>query len=86
MSEVVTGFVVIASLVVTRAFMLPFVYWNMLRMRFASPEASAHHQQAWRSINAAVAPLLDKVPALQRPLGWARDWFTKPARQAQGLA
>ena len=44
-------------------------YWNNLRLRYWAPESRPYHQQAWQAMGQRAAPLLARVPALQRCVG-----------------
>lgn len=75
-AEIGGGFLVIASLLAPpRSFILVFIYFQFLRMRFWSPDASTYHRMVWSQIDEKVGRYLDMVPALRIPIGYIQRWF-----------
>lgn len=74
--DVASAFAITAMIVFHRSIFLPFVYINQLRTRYKSADSRDRHQAAWRTIGTYVNPLIEKVPALEMPVGYAKNWFT----------
>ena len=68
----------IINCVITRSFLGPIVYVQMLRTRYHTPAGAPYHQPAWSVIGEKVEPLLQKLPsAVQNPVRWVQRWFTQ---------
>jgi hypothetical protein len=62
-----------------RGAMLAYVLWNQLRLRYWAPESRPYHLQAWRAIEARVAPLLARAPpGLRAYIDMPIRWFNAP--------
>lgn len=59
-----------------RSVLTVVLYWQWLRLRYHSPDASWYHRQAWANVGQRLNPILDMVPFLKGPLGYAKQWFT----------
>lgn len=83
-AEIMTGFLMLMLLLTpSRNVLQTFLYWQILRVRYWSPDCSACHRQAWGSIGQKVQPALDAAPFLQTPIGYVRQWFLNAGQQVQ---
>jgi hypothetical protein len=81
-AEIGTGFFLIVLLFTpARNFLLLFLYFNFLRMRYYSPDVAAYHQQAWVTVDDRVSPIIQRLPILNTPLSMAKRWFHSVAAQ-----
>ncbi|KAJ9529612.1 hypothetical protein QJQ45_014370 [Haematococcus lacustris] len=88
-SEIATGVLLLLSLLgcggdsglagsarrPARNIMLTFAYWNLLKMRYHVSESAAIHRTVWHSLAARTAGVRERVPVLQKALGWVSRWF-----------
>mmetsp|Transcript_81035 Transcript_81035/g.251466 ORF Transcript_81035/g.251466 Transcript_81035/m.251466 type:complete len:274 (-) Transcript_81035:142-963(-) len=76
LAEILLAFWLTVSLVLpTRQIFICFLYWNYLKIRYQMPRSSELHTQAWRQLGQKVAPLLQALPFLQKPIDMAKGWF-----------
>ncbi|PSC75824.1 molecular chaperone [Micractinium conductrix] len=82
-TEIMLGFQVVLAVFSQglRAVLLAYVYWNTLRLRFWAPESRPYHMQAWAGMHARFAPLLTRMPALERALDYPKRWFAALGQQ-----
>jgi len=74
--EILLGFWLTVSIALpSRQLLTTFMYWNYLKMRYQSPRSNQLHSQAWKSVEATVAPVLRVAPFLQKPIDMAKGWF-----------
>lgn len=75
-AEIMTGFLLIAMILTpARNLLQTFLYWQILRTRYWTPDCREYHRQAWSVVGLQARPLLDKVPALNTPIGFVQRWF-----------
>lgn len=78
-AEIGLGFLTVLKLFTRdRNFILPFLVWQILRTRYHTPDCASSHRQVWALLGQQARPLLDRVPALQTPLGYVERWFCDP--------
>ncbi|GAX77857.1 hypothetical protein CEUSTIGMA_g5299.t1 [Chlamydomonas eustigma] len=74
--EVALGFLVVGLLITpNRNFMLVFFYWNMLKMRFLTPESSAAHRQVWYQLDNYTKSYRANFPYVNPVIQWVQNWF-----------
>jgi len=66
-----------------RSIMLVFMFFNMLKMRYNSPDSQAYHKYVWSQIDARVVQpyLLRFVPQLHQPIEMVKRLFTVQQQQ-----
>lgn len=75
-AEILTGFLLAGMLVTpSRSLLQTFLYWQILRTRYWTPDCREYHRQAWAMVGAQTQPLLNAVPFLQTPVGFVQRWF-----------
>lgn len=85
LAEIILGVWLIASLFLPqRQILTTILYWNFLKTRYQVPRSQPMHLKAWMLLGAQVEPLLSKVPILQKPIGYAKDWFRPQVQYRQG--
>ncbi|KAL6773651.1 hypothetical protein ACKKBG_A21990 [Auxenochlorella protothecoides x Auxenochlorella symbiontica] len=79
--EVGLGFTTLLSVVQLglRGAGTAFVIWNQLKLRYQSGHSGHYHKQVWLALNQRAAPILQRVPILQRLVGSAQGWFNRRA-------
>ncbi|KAK9857999.1 hypothetical protein WJX84_008277 [Apatococcus fuscideae] len=82
-AEIGVGFLVIVSVFGNlRNIIFVFLYWNFLRMRYFTPDASTYHRLVWGQLEQKAAPVFQAVPMLQIPLSFVKKWFLSLAQPA----
>ncbi|KAK9821054.1 hypothetical protein WJX74_006530 [Apatococcus lobatus] len=82
-AEIGVGFLVIISVFSNlRNILFVWLYWNFLRMRYFTPDASTYHQLVWGQLELKTAPVFQMVPMLRVPLSLAKRWFLSLAQPA----
>eukprot|EP00933_Yihiella_yeosuensis_P028481 TRINITY_DN2230_c1_g7_i1.p1 TRINITY_DN2230_c1_g7~~TRINITY_DN2230_c1_g7_i1.p1 ORF type:complete len:278 (+),score=36.02 TRINITY_DN2230_c1_g7_i1:101-934(+) len=83
LGEILLGFWLIVSLALpSRQILVLLLYWNYLKTRYQTPRSHANHEKAWIELNTQVAPLVEKVSILQKPIDMGKGWFQSgPAMQ-----
>lgn len=75
-SELALGLLLVVMLITpNRNFLLLFFYWNMLKMRYVTPESAANHRMAWAVVDRRTAPYREKLPLLEKAVEYIRAWF-----------
>lgn len=78
LAEVLLGIWLTVSLMLpTRQFLACLLYWSYLKMRFQMPRSREYHLQAWRQLGQMVDPALKAVPLLNKPIDFAKGWFSR---------
>ena len=77
-SEILLGPLLIFYLLTPqRSFIMAFLYWQLLRMKYHAPATSWYHRQIWEQLGQRVEPILHRfAPFLLPVLGYAKTWFT----------
>lgn len=83
-AEIVTGFLLLLLLLTpSRNILQTFLYWQILRVRYWSPDCMACHRQAWGTLAQMTQPVFDSAPFLKTPVGYIRQWFLNAGQQVQ---
>ena len=56
------------------------VYWNTLKLRMHVPDAAAYHRLVWQGLDQRTAPLRQRLPLLNTPIGYIQRWFNSVPR------
>mmetsp|Transcript_68684 Transcript_68684/g.119304 ORF Transcript_68684/g.119304 Transcript_68684/m.119304 type:complete len:270 (-) Transcript_68684:91-900(-) len=51
------------------------LYWHYLKIRYQAQRSHPQHLKAWMMLGKQVDPVTKMVPILEKPIGWAKDWF-----------
>lgn len=79
LAEVMLGIWLSVSLFLPmRQIVTCILYWHYLKIRFQAERAKnerSDHLKAWMQLGKQVEPVTKMVPILEKPIGWAKDWF-----------
>ncbi len=78
LAEVLIGFwLVLLVLTPARQLLNTFVYWTFLRVKYMAPRSRPGHLAAWQKIDARTKHIRVRIPAIERLVQFAVQWFNQ---------
>lgn len=76
-SEIFLGFSLVLALLHARSrnLFLLLGFWQLLKVRYFSPDFSIYHHRAWSMLDQKAGPYLARVPVLATPINFVKRWF-----------
>ncbi|KXZ42124.1 hypothetical protein GPECTOR_200g362 [Gonium pectorale] len=76
--EVATGLLLVAQLLTpARSLLTLLFYTQILKLKLHVPDSAVHHRQVWRKLDEMTLPYRRQVPAVERLIQLAVNWFTR---------
>ncbi|GFR52980.1 hypothetical protein Agub_g15669, partial [Astrephomene gubernaculifera] len=74
--EIATGLLLLLRLLTpARSPMVLLMFVQILKLKLHMPDTAAHHRQVWRIIDEKTLSYRRAVPAIERLIQWAANWF-----------